>query len=560
MATSEMTGRRLWRTVLLGVCLAASALPAPALVPQDVVVVVNANAEGSEALGKYYCLTRDILQEQIVVLRTSASPAVDRDEYNASIRDPIRKFITANDLTDKIKCLALMWGVPVRVLGREMAPWQEQRVKVYRRERERLHGRLAVNEKLLETVGVKFPRPRTKTLRPVGKLFDEGAGGRLGKARPFEEFEDDVASALREKEAAAAKIKDAARRQIALRQCAAIRLDTFGLGSLIRALPAETIPGVPSRDDLQREIRSLLQQQAKLTERPETAETAAKRIELVRRLRGLVAAHKFCHARLLATDTANEDAAVDSELALLWESDGPLIGPRPNPMNWRLQQAKSRPARLPEKIIMTARIDGPTPRDALRIIKDSMAVESTGLKGKFYIDAGGKYKGYDVNLRNLAKLLQNHTKMPVVYDKRTALFEPGSCPDAALYVGWYGLQEYVPAFQWSRGAVGWHIASLEAMHLRIPKSDEWCVKMIQNGVTATLGAVNEPYLGAFPLPQDFFALLLTGRFTVAECYWRTVPTVSWRLTLIADPLYNPFRLRPYLSMHSLPPALTGRRE
>lgn len=82
--------------------------------------------------------------------------------------------------------------------------------------------------------------------------------------------------------------------------------------------------------------------------------------------------------------------------------------------------------------------------------------------------------------------------------------------------------------------------------------------MIQNGVAGTLGAVNEPYLGAFPLPQDFFALLLTGRFTLAECYWRTVPSVSWRLTLIADPLYNPFRLRPHLSIHVLPPQLVGR--
>jgi hypothetical protein len=82
--------------------------------------------------------------------------------------------------------------------------------------------------------------------------------------------------------------------------------------------------------------------------------------------------------------------------------------------------------------------------------------------------------------------------------------------------------------------------------------------MIQNGVAATCGAVNEPYVGAFPPPEEFFALLLTGHYTLAECYWRTVPAASWRLTLIADPLYNPFKLHPCLSIYDLPKELAGQ--
>jgi uncharacterized protein (TIGR03790 family) len=124
-----------------------------------------------------------------------------------------------------------------------------------------------------------------------------------------------------------------------------------------------------------------------------------------------------------------------------------------------------------------------------------------------------------------------------------------------LYVGWYSLKKYVPAFTWKQGAVGWHIASYEAMHLRDPKSDEWCGKMIQAGVAATIGAVNEPYLGAFPIPQEFFGLLMTGKFTLAECYWRTIPAASWRMTLIGDPLYNPFANDPLLSADLLPKEL-----
>jgi len=79
--------------------------------------------------------------------------------------------------------------------------------------------------------------------------------------------------------------------------------------------------------------------------------------------------------------------------------------------------------------------------------------------------------------------------------------------------------------------------------------------MIQNGVAATIGAVDEPYLGSFPLPEEFFPLLMTGKWTVVECYWRTNPAASWRMMLLADPLYNPFHAQPLIKLNTLPSGL-----
>ena len=64
--------------------------------------------------------------------------------------------------------------------------------------------------------------------------------------------------------------------------------------------------------------------------------------------------------------------------------------------------------------------------------------------------------------------------------------------------------------------------------------------MLEEGITATLGPVSEPYLLAFPLPEAFFGLLLTGKKSLVECYYLTKPFNSWRMMLIGDPLYNPF--------------------
>ncbi len=79
--------------------------------------------------------------------------------------------------------------------------------------------------------------------------------------------------------------------------------------------------------------------------------------------------------------------------------------------------------------------------------------------------------------------------------------------------------------------------------------------MLEKGVCATLGPVAEPYLHSFPLPDQFFPLLITGRYTLAEVYFRTTPLLSWRQILVGDPLYNPFKKNPALAIEDLPPGL-----
>ena len=539
--------------------LAAGAAHAPALAPEEVLVVANANAKGSVPLARYYALARKILPKRIVVLRTTADVDATRKDFNDNIRDPIREYLRRHDRAGRIKCLALVWGVPVRVLGTELTAGQKALMKTHETISGRLQASLAVNLDLLRTVAVAFPAPRTKGLTPLGDLFRQGTSATPQRVEAFATLRGRYDKQVKLTAEAARKLKDGRKRRIALRQLAALELSTRGLRHLATHPPAEAMAGVPDKAALQRRIRSAEAGLMKLTAEKATPARAWRIVEFHRRLRGIVGAHEHCRQRARAIDTSEEDASVDSELAVLWEKDPPLRRWRTNPMNWRVRAAGVTPADAPKRIIMTARIDGPKARDALRIVKDSLATEKEGLSGKVYIDAGGKYPLYDKNLKMLHDLIRKRTKLTVVMDTRKQLFAVGSCPDAALYVGWYSLRNYVAAFTWVRGSVGWHVASLEAQHLRAATSNEWCAKLIQNGVAATLGAVNEPYLAAFPLPQDFFALLLTGRATVAECYWRTVPLVSWRLTLIADPLYNPYARLPHLSVYDLPPELAGRK-
>jgi uncharacterized protein (TIGR03790 family) len=132
--------------------------------------------------------------------------------------------------------------------------------------------------------------------------------------------------------------------------------------------------------------------------------------------------------------------------------------------------------------------------------------------------------------------------MPVVVNNEPELFKTGECPGAALYCGWYSLGQYVPAFTWQKGAVGYHIASSECSTLKRKDSQVWCKRMLEEGVAATLGPTSEPYVQAFPVPEIFFGLLLDGRLSLAECYALSKPFWSWQMVLIGDPLYRPFAL------------------
>ena len=234
------------------------------------------------------------------------------------------------------------------------------------------------------------------------------------------------------------------------------------------------------------------------------------------------------------------DACVDSELSMVLFDDYELFLWQPN----RLRKGGLFSSFA---AIMVSRLDGPGENIALGLIDKAMAAERKGLNGVAYIDVGysqttdqnSLYAEYDKSLLETAYVLRSRTTMKVVVEPTKGLFAPGACPRTAIYCGWYSLKKYVNAFDFVDGAVGYHISSLEAVDLRDPNSTQWCPAMLVHGITATLGAVDEPYLYAFPKPHEFFSELLDGRCLV-EAYYRTAPFNSWRLLLIGDPLYTPF--------------------
>lgn len=217
---------------------------------------------------------------------------------------------------------------------------------------------------------------------------------------------------------------------------------------------------------------------------------------------------------------------------------------------------------MPEKVLMVSCLDGPSDKIVQRIIDDSLAAEKTGLKGNACFDARfpePKQKkkstgigAFDASIHAAANIVRKSGLMKdVVVDDSPQLFQPGQCPETALYCGWYKLAHYVVAFTWVPGAVGIHVAGSECSTLKNSGSNVWCKKMLENGAAAVVGPSGMPYLQAFPAPEAFFGLLTQGHFTLAECYAMSIPFRSWRMVLIGDPLYTPFRIKQTTSSETL---------
>lgn len=238
-------------------------------------------------------------------------------------------------------------------------------------------------------------------------------------------------------------------------------------------------------------------------------------------------------------------ASFDSELSLIKKDKYDLNMWLPNPyyLGFRNQKTGIKKS----EVLMTSRLDGANETIVRRIINDSIEAEKNGLKGSACFDArwedpGTKkvsgYTFYDKSIHRASQLLSKESRIRVILNDDMTLFRKGDNLNTALYCGWYSLAKYIDAFTWTKGSVGYHIASAECTTLKNKNSQVWCKKMLDNGITATIGPVGEPYVQAFPVPEIFFNYLTEGYLTLAESYIISLPYLSWKMVLVGDPLYK----------------------
>jgi uncharacterized protein (TIGR03790 family) len=250
-------------------------------------------------------------------------------------------------------------------------------------------------------------------------------------------------------------------------------------------------------------------------------------------------------AQRLPEPLRRNEAAVDSELALLpdyWRKYL-LAGPWRNPVYAVTNAAQ---IQATNGVLIVARLDGPTPAIARGLVDKALAAETNGLWGRAYFDSrgltNGNYKVGDDWIR-AACFYTRRQGFETLLDVAPETFRASTpLPQIALYAGWY--DQHVsgpftrPNVEFMPGAIAYHLYSFSARTVRSAQS--WVGAFLNEGVTATMGCVDEPYLEGTPNLEVFFERLLDREFTLGEAACAAQSSLSWQTTVIGDPLYRPF--------------------
>jgi uncharacterized protein (TIGR03790 family) len=518
-----------------------------ALTPGEVAVIYRKDDRTSAELARFYMKARNVPAENALGVECGTYSFMSRQAFNEQLREPIRKWLTDSGLKDRIRCLLMMHPIAYRALGsKPPAPMQAYLDKAAQSRQEHL-----------------------KRLSELTWGLDQLAAGRLPGNPPAPKGKLNARNTLKRARAASSKVVAAvgriapANKPRALSMLYRIWQEMYGQAGVIELAGRAGGPPVPAGVDvnqLARKVRAARAELAKLKGDDLTTEQWLHALELTAQIDGLAGRLQRIGKHLKRSENASERASVDSELMMLWHDDYRLRGNLPNPLNWRRDRLV-KPDDPPT--LMVCRLDGNNLKRLPKLITDAVEAEKAGLRGRVYIDLAGiaRFSGYDRHLERTAELITSTTKLPVTVEKTGSLLQPGSAKDCALYLGWYSLRKYVPAFDFNKGAVGYHIASFEIRSLRDPDSKDWVPNLINDGMVGTFGSFDEPYLAAFPSPVDYFGLILTGQYTMAEVYHLTIPHASWHMVYVGDPLYTPFKNNPKLKLkqleHFRPPRWLG---
>ncbi len=540
------------RMILVGyVSLFACQATSADLQPDEVAIIAVQNSLESRELAEYYAKARGIPESHICLIKVAPGKTLDRTLWDSQVRPYIRNWLLERELEEQVRCLVTTWDVPLKI-GKAPPEVAAGRKAFLAAERSLRVDRLAelvdsMNGVLVEAPpeAVEFNDEQVKTVNEAMRAAFEQLFLRLQETK-----------GTAEGRAAAQKFL----RGVAI---------GGGLRASIQVLDRERASDPKRELELATQIERLRGQLLGLTQGrnaldwlPESVEKDEQMLAITETAFGVLESLNWIDGQIQVLEKNETYSSFDSELSLIFWPRYPLMRWAPNVWNHQLDGNSVRRTRL---TMMVSRLEAPTLELAKKLVDTAIEVEEKGLSGKVYLDARGlqaraqEQRGstadYDQALRRLAAFLEENTDLEVVLDNRNELFGENACPDAALYCGWYSLAKYVDAFTFQPGAVGYHLASSEAATLRDPNSKVWCKRMLEDGINATLGPVHEPYLLAFPRPDEFFIVLCTGRHTLVETFYRTKPYNSWVMTLVGDPLYNPFKNHPAVKLEDLSPAM-----
>ncbi|MEM6798447.1 MAG: TIGR03790 family protein [Planctomycetota bacterium] len=545
--------------VAFAAILAAGSPAVADLKPREIALIVARGNPESLGLARYYCRRRGVPEKHICEVDLPSGEVLDREQWRWAVRPEIQKWMDENDPDAELRCLVTTWGVPLKIGPAKRDAAAEQYFGFLVGERANRVERVEQITDRLNELSSAAAAGGEFAARAESAAESGGKESNLQAARNALEAALQAAQARIRAMPVAQRPQATGRLQQLATTAGGARVLLQGLSQQLQRAEAAGSPQPQAKEQfdlLRGRVSAFDQLKLRLDRQPPGYGRDTVALVALQESGGLLASLEWLDQQIATAQKNETGASFDSELSLvMWQDGYELLRWQPNYLRPEYDGSQLRET---FRTLMVARLDAPTLKLAKGLIDTAIAVEEQGgLHGKVYLDARGlakrdgsyspgSYPDYDQSLLRAAdglralKTPEGETRFDVTLDEQPALFQPGQCPDAAIYCGWYSLAKYVDAFDWKPGAIAYHMASAEATTLKEIDSQAWCKRLLEDGVCVTVGPVYEPYLLAFPRPDEFLAQLVLTQEPIVELYARTKPFNSWMMVLLGDPLYRPF--------------------
>ncbi|MGE5607997.1 MAG: TIGR03790 family protein, partial [Bacillota bacterium] len=465
--------------------LALCPLPAKALEPDEILLLVNQNVAESRSLAEFYCTSRNIPQAHILALDLPRGEDIAHSVYRSQVVPRVREFIQKNGLEDKISCIVTFYGTPLRIGARQTTEEEKQETAALQTQQKQLLEQVHTILASAEAEAAEFD-----------KQFHPATGNGWDQLAP----RIDAAISVLAKRASQTS-DPRARDQRAKALITTIR-QLHGLAGVVKTINAPPDEIVIHQNpqmtlkEVAEQVRQYNSEAVRLQQEASTAAIRTRLREIAGEAMGSVGLIRMVQSQLEYLSPANSVAAFDSELSLLWWNAYRSSSWLANPLFYYYRDRAQ--INLP-RTLMVMRLDAPQAGMVRDIILASLKAERDGLKGQVVLDCRGMYPrpgdpnrgyaAYDQSIRNLATLIATKTKLPMLHDESSTPLPPGSATNVALYCGWYSVRNYIPSCRFSLGAVGFHVASFELISLKNPQETGWVRGLLNDSIAATLGSV-----------------------------------------------------------------------
>jgi uncharacterized protein (TIGR03790 family) len=191
-------------------------------------------------------------------------------------------------------------------------------------------------------------------------------------------------------------------------------------------------------------------------------------------------------------------------------------------------------------VLLVSRLDGPSAVAAAALVDKAIEGEANGVKGTGYFDYGPTQPLGGTSLaayQFCAAVAPPQTC--VLNDQSVSGHMIQSAPNCAWAWGGYDLgAANAGVYSFVTGAVAAQMNSNSANCIRSMCPGSYAAAFLAQGVTATWGAVAEPFTAGYATGDILLDALWRG-FTFGEAFYIACPQLNWMMTAIGDPLYRP---------------------